>query len=454
MLANAIAARLKKKLLLINFPGLGNENAAGIIKLIFRESKIHDAILFFDECEAMFMSRDKGNFGVNTVLTELEKFEGLCILATNRAHELDEAMYRRITLAVDFKKPDHLLREKIWKSLHPPLIPLSNDVNLKELALKFELTGGFIKNCWIMALSFAVSRDEKNPIICHEDLRSAANHQLKGKLNISDFDRKVVPTRGLENCILNESLSKSLSEIVNYVKAESILFAQWGFQKQHGNSKGISALFTGPPGCGKTLGAEAIGFDLGRPLKVVNCSELMSKWVGESGKNIQAVFDEAKANDAVLVFDEAEGLFGSRDSNNNDSRHDTLNVGILLHHIETHPGVCIVITNLKEKIDKAFFRRFKFVLDFTLPNQKEREQILKLLIPKECPISSCVDLTLLSKFELSGGNLKSAIFRAATRCALKPNPEDRKLTMEDLRFSLREEEKKEKGERSDMLMFT
>lgn len=304
MLANAIATKLGRKVLLINFPTLGMNNADLIIKLIFRESKIHNAIIFFDECESLFQSREKGSMNVNMILTELERHDGLSIMATNRPHDLDEAMYRRINLAIEFRKPDHILREKIWKSLQPPKLELASDVDILELALKYELTGGFIKNTWLSALSFAVTRDGMSPIVTHADLKKAAAHQLRGRLTMVDFDRRIIPTRGLDDIVVPASIKSALNDIVNFGKAQSILFGQWGFAKQHGSSKGIGALFHGSPGTGKTMAAEAIGYDLGRPLKVVNCAQLLSKWVGESSKNIQTVFDEAKAVDAVLVFDE------------------------------------------------------------------------------------------------------------------------------------------------------
>jgi SpoVK/Ycf46/Vps4 family AAA+-type ATPase len=118
-------------------------------------------------------------------------------------------------------------------------------------------------------------------------------------------------------------------------------------------------LLSGISGGGKSLSAQAVAFELGKPLKVVNCSNLLSKWVGESSKNIEAVFTDATNNDAVLVFDEAEALFGTRAGSGDASRHDTMNVGLLLHHMETFNGVVMVITNMKQAIDEAFFRRFR-----------------------------------------------------------------------------------------------
>lgn len=169
---------------------------------------------------------------------------------THRANDLDEAMYRRISLAVEFRKPDHILREKIWQTLKPPKLELDKDVDLVELALKYELTGGFIKNSWLSALSFAIARDAAHPLVCHADLMKAASHQLRGRLSMVDFDRRIIPTRGLDSVILPEEIKSSLQDIVNFGKAQSILFGQWGFNSQHGGSKGVGVLFHGHPGTG------------------------------------------------------------------------------------------------------------------------------------------------------------------------------------------------------------
>ena len=264
------------------------------------QAKIHDAVLFFDECESIFQDRTKGNMQVNTVLTELERHEGLCILATNRPMDLDEAMHRRITLAIEFNKPDLLLREKIWRSMAPPKLPLADDVDFMLLARKYELQGGFIKNAWLSALSIAVARDGLAPTVTMEDLHSGASHQLRGRLSMAQFDRGIVPQHGLEEVVLPSDIKEKLKQIVNYSKAQAVLFGQWGFQQQHGRAQGISALFHGVPGTGKTMAAEAIGFDVGRPLMVVNCAQLMDKYVGESAKNIEKVFTEAKGYRALL----------------------------------------------------------------------------------------------------------------------------------------------------------
>jgi SpoVK/Ycf46/Vps4 family AAA+-type ATPase len=196
------------------------------------------------------------------------------------------------------------------------------------------------------------------------------------------------------------------------------------------------------------MAAEAISFDLGCPLMVVNSAELVNKYVGETGKNIVSAFKNARSNGAVLVFDEGEGLFGSRNMGTSSSttRHDVLNVGLLLQHIESFPGVCIVITNAAEAIDEAFFRRFNYVVAFEKPGPRLRLRLWQSIVPCQCPVSSDVSKEkLANQYELTGGEIKSALLRAASRAALRMKESERVLRMADLEESCAEELSKQHG---------
>ncbi|XP_065889621.1 uncharacterized protein [Dysidea avara] len=437
MMANALANKLSKKVLLINFPSLGGMAAGENFKFIFREAKINDAILFFDECEAIFETREHGGHNVNLLLTEVERHDGLIIMATNRPFDLDEAMHRRITIALEFRQPDHLLRKAIWESHIPAEMKMAEDVDLHALSLRYELTGGFIKNAILSALSIAVSRDGETPLITQDDLLKGASLQLRGRLRMKDFHRRVVPAGGLDEVVVEERLMKQLKEIVQFEKARSILFGQWGFGKRM--TEGLTVLLHGAPGTGKTLAAEAIGYEVGKPLKVINCGELLSKWVGESTKNIDSIFEEARGTDAILVFDEAEGLFGTRtDMSTSTDRYANVDVGVLLYHIERFPGIVILTTNLIDNIDKAFFRRLKFVLLFEVPPRALRERLWKLILPPEAPVADDVDFTRLATYEVTGGSVKSAVFRAASRAALREE-DKRTINHNDLESAIEEE---------------
>jgi len=324
------------------------------------------------------------------------------------------------------------------------------------LARKYELPGGFIKNAWLSALSLAVARDGIDCTITQADLHAGGSHQLRGRLAMSQFDRGIVPQRGLEEVELPPAIKDKLRQMVAYSKAQAVLFGQWGFEKQHGRAQGIAALFHGEPGTGKTMAAEAVGFDIGKPLMVVNCAQLMDKYVGESAKNIERVFDEAQAQDAVLVFDEAEGLFAERSNEGGStSRHDSMNVGVLLHHMETFGGIVVAITNRYAQVDTAFHRRFKFILEFPRPDAAARAKLWRLLIPKEAPTKDDVDFGVLGeKFDLTGGAIKSAVFRAAVEASLKTQKEDRIIGMEGLLGAAREEIEKNEGSRRPAGMYT
>ncbi|PRP75012.1 hypothetical protein PROFUN_07405 [Planoprotostelium fungivorum] len=449
MVANAIANHMNKRLLLINFPSLGKMSAGESLKFIFREAKINDAILFFDECESIFESREFGSSDVNTLLTEIERHDGLVIMATNRAYDLDEAMHRRITLAIEFIKPDPILRESIWRNNIPSGMKLADDVILSDLAMNFELTGGLIKNAILSALSMSVSRDgEKEATVRQEDFEAGARLQLRGRLRMIDFEHRVVPTQGLESLVLSKAKLEQLQSVVEYEKARQILYGQWGFDKIMGQDKANSVLFWGPPGTGKTLAAEAVAFSTGKPLKFVNTGELVSKWVGDTGKNINSIFEEAQANDAVLFFDEADAIFGRRTAVvTSTDKYSNQGTGLLLYHMEHYKGIVILSSNLISEIDPAFFRRIKFVVEFEIPAAAERVSLWRKLIPKECPLDASVKLgDLANRYNFSGGQIKSCVIRAATRAALRSRREGQKdvgILQSELEAACKEELEKD-----------
>eukprot|EP01006_Ploeotia_vitrea_P029076 TRINITY_DN61676_c0_g1_i1.p1 TRINITY_DN61676_c0_g1~~TRINITY_DN61676_c0_g1_i1.p1 ORF type:complete len:1039 (+),score=112.61 TRINITY_DN61676_c0_g1_i1:442-3117(+) len=441
MTANALAKHLNKKVLLINFPAIAGQNSLEALKATFREALVNNALLFFDECEAIFETREHGNKLIHPLLTEIERFTGVTVLATNRPHTLDEAMRRRITLAVEFKAPDHTHREKIWNSLLPEHISLADDVNFHSLALQYELSGGLIKNAVLVALCAAIDRDPDLPCITQADFHAGCKTQLEVGFGVNDFYHKVTPKDGLDKVLLADPIKQQLRNVVLAAKAQKVLAGSWGFDGSASptNNQGITVLFSGPPGTGKTLAASAIGFEVGQPLKVVNSSQLIDKWVGETSKNIEKVFHDARGHSAVLVFDEAEGLFGSRTSNGcATDKLMNADVGRLLWQMENFPGIVILITNIVDFVDEAFFRRLKFKIKFEKPRQEVRNHLWKAHIPDKCPIADDIDFDSLAREELTGGEIKSVVFRAACRAAVRDD-EDAKLTMSDLSQALEEE---------------
>ena len=440
MMANALANEMERRVLLVNFPSLGI-NSDTALRLLFREARIHDAVLFFDECESIFGGRD------SLLLTELERHDGLVILATNRPQQLDEAMHRRIALAEPFHKPDAILREDIWRTHIPRSASIADGVNFQHLAQRYELSGGLVKNAVLSALAKAVSREPEEPTLTHDDLEQGARSQLKGHLQMAEFDRKVIPKAGLDAMVLKPALNERLRELVELERSSRVLFTQWGFNKDDVKfSRGAIALFYGPPGTGKTMAAEAVAFELGRPVRLVRPAEVLSAYVGQTPKRLEAIFEEASAKDAVLFFDEADGLFSSRTGAlSSTDRYANVDVGVLLHLIESFDGVAILTSNLEENIDSAFRRRIQYALEFQRPDKSLRLELWNRMIPDKLPIDPKVNLEeLADKFELTGAGIRNAIQRAATRVASRPEG-DRVVLMEDLRTAARDEEAWDKG---------
>jgi len=440
MMANALAHELGKKILLVNFPTLGSFGSSKIFSFLLRESTVHNALTFFDECDSILDSRDNGNKDITMFLTAIERHEGIVIMATNRAPQIDKAMQRRFTMDIEFKLPDPCLREQIWQEHLPPALPLAEDVDLRSLAVKYEFSGGYIKNAVLSALSIAGSRSEETPVISMADLEHGSRLQMRSYLGMGDFDRRVVPKFGIESLVLAPNIQTSLQEVIHFEKARNVLFGQWGFEDVMSYGVGNGVLFHGAPGTGKTMAAEAIGYEIGRPLLVVNMAELLSKYVGESAKNIEGVFSQARNHNCILVFDEAEGLFAERTNGGSATdRYANIDVNLLLHHMERFPGMVILTTNLIDNIDEAIFRRLKFILEFKKPDRSLRHQIWQQLIPGKAPVADDIDFTALAKqYEFTGGNIKNCIFKAAARAALRP-AEERQIQMIDLLTAAGEE---------------
>mmetsp|Transcript_22046 Transcript_22046/g.66130 ORF Transcript_22046/g.66130 Transcript_22046/m.66130 type:complete len:325 (+) Transcript_22046:1823-2797(+) len=261
--ANALAAYLGMKVLLVNFNSIeSSRGSQSSLQSLFREAEIHNAVLFFDECESMFAKRGHGGSSQMTMLlTEIERHTGIIFLATNRPMDLDEAMHRRITAAFEFKQPNHMERAAIWR-IHTvdAGVPMRDDIDWEEIAIRYELAGGYIKNAVLSALLLAISRDgPEKPVVCQEDIVKGCAAQVRGTLRMKSFQDREVPTCGLDALVVPKDISTSLTDIIQLEKARSILFGSWGFGDKMRAQQSTAVLFSGPSGTGKSMAASAIG---------------------------------------------------------------------------------------------------------------------------------------------------------------------------------------------------
>jgi hypothetical protein len=215
--------------------------------------------------------------------------------------------------------------------------------------------------------------------------------------------------------VLPEDITDTLLEITSRVRHRKVVFEQWGFTRSVTSARGITALFQGSPGTGKTLVAGAIARDLGLELYRVDVSRITSKWIGETEKNLGALFDAAEEGQVMLLFDEADSLFAKRtEVKSSVDRYANMEVNYLLQRLDSFEGIAILTTNFGTSIDSAFKRRLTYRVTFPFPDEEMREQLWRTLIPPQVPLAGTLDFaSLAQRFRLSGGYIRNAALRAA-----------------------------------------
>jgi AAA+ superfamily predicted ATPase len=240
------------------------------------------------------------------------------------------------------------------------------------------------------------------------------------------------PRVRLEQLVLSEEVREALRMAAAQVRNMDRLMGNWGLGKVLSYGRGMTLLFSGPPGVGKTACAEALAAEIGRPILVADYSEIENCFVGQTEKNVVRLFRDAKAHGAVLFLDEAEAMFYDRETAVRS--WEGRDVNVLLQQIEKFDGVCILATNLKVRLDRALARRIRLKVEFAPPDRDDRLEIWKRLLPPELPLATDVDLAELAEADLTGGEIKNAVLNAATRAVARPDGGP--VTAEDFRAAV------------------
>ena len=245
------------------------------------------------------------------------------------------------------------------------------------------------------------------------DIEHVARRLVTGSLD--RLTTRIRPRRTWDDLVLPQYEFDRVQMVAARYRNRDVVMDEWGFKPIP--SAGVVAMFTGPPGTGKTMSAEVIASDLKLDLFKVNLATMVSKFIGETEKNLEELFEAADTGNVVLLFDEADSIFGKRSevSNSND-RYANLEVSYLLQRIERFDGLVILTTNLKSNVDAAFLRRINLTVDFQLPNLVERMRLWSRVIPVVAPQSD-LDLDFLSKFKMTGADIRSVALTAAFRAA-------------------------------------
>jgi hypothetical protein len=248
------------------------------------------------------------------------------------------------------------------------------------------------------------------------------------RAKISTLAKKITPKARWEHLVVPETGKETLKNIIAGVRQRFTVYNTWGFSKRDGRGLGISALLHGPSGTGKTMAAEVIARELDLELYRIDLSAVVSKYIGETEKNLRQVFDGAEEGGAILLFDEADTLFGKRSEvRDSHDRYANIEVGYLLQKIEEFHGLAILTTNLKSSFDESFLRRFRYVVEFPFPSFELRKKVWESIFPKETPLYN-IDYARLARLTVPGGNIRNIAIQAAFLAADEKSP----VTMDHL----------------------
>ena len=286
------------------------------------------------------------------------------------------------------------------------------DAELHHLISLHPLPVAVITDVWRMAEALA-AEDDDDAAPSFDQVKQAC--RAFGGTPVSAMARRVEPKHRWADLVLPAAQLEQLAAICSQAKHSSIVYGSWQFERKLSLGRGLNALFTGPPGTGKTMAAEVIAGDLGVDILKIDLSQIVSKYIGETEKNLRQLFDQAVAANAILFFDEADALLGKRsDVKDAHDRYANTETAYLLQKMEEYPGIAILSTNLRQNMDAAFTRRMRFIVDFPFPEEEDRLRIWKTVWPSEVPLGTDVDFDLLARqFRLSGGSIRNVALAAA-----------------------------------------
>jgi ATPase family associated with various cellular activities (AAA) len=355
----------------------------------------------------------------------LAGYRGAVILAGRRSWESQQFNGMAVT-PIDFETPDYATRVALWKA---NLEHFATDVDpavVRTLAGRFKLTAGHIAQAvasatiaaqWREASIRTTSSDksDKEQLASPSlgDLTAAARAQCRHEL--AGLAKKLEPKYEWEDIVLPLDQTDQLREICAQAENRHIVYGEWGFEQKLSLGKGLNVLFCGPPGTGKTMAAEVIACDLQLDLYRIDLSQVVSKYIGETEKNLHRIFAAAENSNGILFFDEADALFGKRSEiRDSHDRYANIEISYLLQKMEEYAGVSILATNLRQNLDDAFVRRLQFIIEFPFPDEEYRRRIWERAFPKETPLGEDVKFEVLARdVRLAGGSIKNMALAAA-----------------------------------------
>ncbi len=419
-LAAALCDELGARLFVVDLRSLlaGQRDFEEGLRASVREALLQPAALYLENFNLLVGGDEqKSDEHRRAVVRAVEDFSWLTFVATTGEWEPAGSFGRHRLLGVSLPAPEAAGRARLWGALADADTSFAPEVDWEELAERFRLTPGQVRDAHVAARNYAHLREGSGAEVRADDLYRACRAQSNQRLGA--LARKLAPRHGWHDLILPPDSLAHLRELCSQMRRRQTVFGAWGFERQLGLRRSLCALFCGPPGTGKTMAVEVVARELGLDAYKIDLSTVVSKYIGETEKNLERIFAEAESSNAVLFFDEADALFGKRSEvKDAHDRYANIETGYLLQRIEEFEGLVILATNLRKNIDEAFFRRVSVAVEFPFPEEADRYRIWKRHIPSAAPVDDDVDFNFLAtRLNVAGGSIRNIVVGAAFMAA-------------------------------------
>jgi SpoVK/Ycf46/Vps4 family AAA+-type ATPase len=431
--ASALASALDLELLVVDAKRLAASaiDAEQVLALAVRDAWFRDALLYVRNADAL---REDARLPLERLTAALADYPGLGIIASTSQLPVDASL--RGALRWSFGVPPAEVRERLWSAALERHDGLLEPGVSRSLAERFRLIPADIDGA--AALARARSSLNEAGRVSAVDLFNAAREQRGAALE--QLAVRTRPTRSWNELVLPGDQQAQLRELCERAAQHRFVLDDWDFASKLPRGRGINALFAGPSGTGKTMAAEVIASALGVDLWRIDLASVVSKYIGETEKNLDRIFSAAESANGVLLFDEAEALFGKRSEvRDSHDRYANIEVAYLLQKMEQFDGIAILATNLRGNLDEAFVRRLAFSVHFPVPDESSRRRIWDGIFPSPLPLGDDVDFDQLARdVQLTGGHIHNIALAAAYLAAA----DGRVVTMSHLLEATRREYQK------------
>lgn len=397
-----------------------------LVRLWNRDAVLYGHVLFLDD-DQEDINDQKTNHLIRYMI---ENIQHILVLGSER--KIGD--FDRELLNMEINKPTQEEQKDLWKQ---QLSGLAVDIDgaAKRLVSQFNLNSNVIKKLAKTAIDESKQNGNTGKEVKDRLWQICCTHT---RPNLGHLAHRIDPIAKWDDLVLPEMQKDILKEIAVHVQQRQKVYFEWGFAQKSGRGLGISALFSGESGTGKTMASEVLANELNLDLFRIDLSQVINKYIGETEKNLKKIFEAAEGSGAILLFDEADALFGKRsDVKDSHDRYANIEVSYLLQKMEEYRGLAILTTNMKNALDKAFLRRIRFVVQFPFPDVKLRTEIWKRTFPQQTPKEE-FDYQKLAALNIPGGNIRNIAINASFTAA----SENRPVSMQDIQTSARNEYRK------------